>query len=331
MEASGVYLDSTTAPPPTAVDPRSLGRGNAKRWRLRRVDVPTGETLAARVLAARGITDEGDRVARYLNPSLTHLHNPSLLPDIDRAATRLLDALKRQEPIVIYGDYDVDGVAATAILYHTLTHLASWMNVGPNIRTYVPHRLDEGYGLNRAAIESLAAEGARLIISVDCGVTAVDPARAAKAAGVDLIITDHHNPPQRDQDLPDAYAIVHPRRPGSQYPRSDLCGAGVAYKLAWRTCVLAQGERLNADTRNSSSNSFPSPPSAPSPTSFPSAASQARATRTASSPTSASPASARRPSSACAHSAKPPASPATRSASGTWASSSGRVSTPAAA
>lgn len=255
MDSSGVYLETAGGGRQAAgVDARSLGRGVKKRWRLRRTEGGQSGTLVERVLAARGIGEEGGRAERYLSPSLMHLHEPGLLPDIDRAAERLLAAIREREPVVIYGDYDVDGVAATAILYHTLTHLAQWMAVeeGPPplpVRTYVPHRLEEGYGLNRAAIEALAAEGARVIVSVDCGVTAVDPARAARAAGVDLIITDHHNPPATEAELPEAYAVVHPRRPGSQYPRSELCGAGVAYKLAWRMAVLAQGGRLNAEAR----------------------------------------------------------------------------------
>src|SRR5262249_36570690 len=104
------------------------------------------------------------------------------------------------------------------------------------VRTYVPHRLEEGYGLNAAAIQQLADDGAKVIISVDCGVTAVEPAQVAKKAGVDLIITDHHN--LGDGGLPDAYAIIHPRRPGGVYPYGELSGAGVAYKLAWRLASM---------------------------------------------------------------------------------------------
>ncbi len=200
------------------------------------------------MLAARGVTT-GERSERFLTPSLKHLHAPELLPDIDLAADRLLAALRSSEPIAIYGDYDVDGVTATAVLYHTLVHLAGWLGVPADVRTYVPHRLDEGYGLNGPAITALAAAGARVIVSVDCGVTAVEPARIAKEAGVDLIITDHHNPPASEADLPNAYAVVHPRRPGSAYPHSELCGAGVAYKLAWRMCTRAQGGRTNQPTR----------------------------------------------------------------------------------
>ncbi|MBY0308159.1 MAG: single-stranded-DNA-specific exonuclease RecJ, partial [Phycisphaerales bacterium] len=247
MDSSGVYLGGDREP--AAVDARSLGRGIKKRWRLRRTDCPEAGTLVERVLAARGICGDAARAERYLAPSLMHLHDPALLPGVDRAAERLLKALRDGERTVIYGDYDVDGVTATAIVFHTLAHLGAALGVTPDVRTYVPHRLDEGYGLNCAAIEALCAEGARVIVSVDCGVTAVEPAEVARAAGVDLIVTDHHNPPTDGAALPDAFAVVHPRLPGSAYPRSDLCGAGVAYKLAWRMCVLAQGERLHSDTR----------------------------------------------------------------------------------
>ncbi len=194
-----------------------------------------GAPLLDRVLEVRGLTGTGRHA--FLQPSLASLHDPSLIPGLDRGAQRLLDAAHDREPIVIYGDYDVDGVTATAILFHTLKAIE------PNaeIRAYVPHRLDEGYGLNPDAIRSLTEQGARVIVSVDCGVTAVEPARVARELGVDLIITDHHNPPAQGDPLPDAYALIHPRAPGSQYPFADLCGAGVAYKLAWRLATLHSG------------------------------------------------------------------------------------------
>jgi single-stranded-DNA-specific exonuclease len=223
---------------------RALGRGVLSRWVLRGTEsgatasegeLPSGQAegdLVARVLAARGVGDPN-----FLQPMLTGLHDPGLMPDIDKAAVRILDALKRREPVVIFGDYDVDGVTATAILYHMMLALEPEAEV----RTYVPHRVEEGYGLATAAIEQLAAEGAKVIVSVDCGVTAVEPAARAKTLGVDLIITDHHNPPARMEDLPDAYAVVHPRRPDSRYPFGELSGAGVAYKLAWRMATTHFG------------------------------------------------------------------------------------------
>jgi single-stranded-DNA-specific exonuclease len=166
------------------------------------------------------------------------------MPNLDRAAERILAAAKAGEPLVIYGDYDVDGITATSILFHTLKALYPEARVS----SYVPHRLEEGYGLNTEAVKELAAQGAKLIVSVDCGVTAVEPAAAARAAGVDLIITDHHNLPTGA--LPDAFAIIHPRLPGSEYPFGDLCGAGVAFKLAWRLCTMACGsERVSEPLR----------------------------------------------------------------------------------
>lgn len=225
-----------------------VGRGLTASWSLRSPagdgDAPIAASppgtapspLIGRVLAARGLTDPAEAEA-FLNPSLLGLHDPSLLPDADRAAERILNAIDRAEPIVIYGDYDVDGVTATAILWHTLKELSPQAD----IRTYVPHRQDEGYGLNEEAIETLAAEGAGLIVSVDCGITAHSPAQVAKRLGVDLIITDHHNPPTSVAEMPEVFATVHPRVPGSEYPFGELCGAGVAYKLAWRLVTMSEG------------------------------------------------------------------------------------------
>ncbi len=191
--------------------------------------------LVARVLAARDLS--GADAEAFLRPSLLALHDPSLLPGADRAAERILGALRAGERVAIYGDYDVDGITATAILWHTLRTLRP----DADVHTYIPHRLEEGYGLNPEAIASLADEGASVIVSVDCGITARESAVVARERGVDLIITDHHNAPACEDELPDAYAAVHPRLPGSAYPFGDLCGAGVAYKLAWRLVTMAEG------------------------------------------------------------------------------------------
>ena len=202
------------------------------------------EPLPARVMAARGLLDEG--ASAFLEPSLRMLHDPSLLDGLDRTVERVLEAAAAGEPIAVYGDYDVDGVTATAILVRTLRAIAP----GARVLTYIPHRIDEGYGLNAEAIRSLASEGARVIVSVDCGITATGPADVARDLGVDLIITDHHNGAARAEELPRAYAIVHPRKPGSTYPFGDLCGAGVAYKIAWRLCTMHAGSaRLPQELR----------------------------------------------------------------------------------
>jgi single-stranded-DNA-specific exonuclease len=217
-------------------------QGLAKRWIVAE-PLPDAGALAtaldvgpliAQVLCRRGISGV-DAGRAFLQPRLNDLDDPASLGQIDRAAERITAALRADEPIVIYGDYDVDGITATAILYHTLCTARP----GANIRRYIPHRIDEGYGLNSEAIAHLAERGAKLIITVDCGVTAVQSAAVAQQHGVDLIITDHHG---LDAELPSAHAIVHPmidddgnRRPDhSERPISPLCGAGVAYKLAWQ-------------------------------------------------------------------------------------------------
>lgn len=189
--------------------------------------------LVQRILIGRGLATQ-ETLETFLNPTLRQLHDPSLMPDMDKAAARLIEALRRDEKVAIYGDYDVDGVSATAILFHTFRALAPSCDAV----CYVPHRLEEGYGLNTEAIRELGDAGARVIVTVDCGVTAIEPAQAARALGIDLIITDHHNPPQTSADLPEAYAVVHPRHPESDYPFGELCGAAVAFKLAWRLATM---------------------------------------------------------------------------------------------
>ncbi len=213
-------------------------------------DLPGLDPLTARVLVARGFGD-AEGASAFLRPSLSNMHDPALLPNIVQATDRVLRALKRGERIVIYGDYDVDGVTSTAILYHAIRSIAPDANLG----TYVPHRLHEGYGLNAEAITSLADEGAEVIISVDCGITAMEEAALARARGIDLIITDHHQPSLPHEaggptPLPDAFAIVHPSLPGSQYPFESLCGAGVAYKFAWNLLTKHEGRKqLSAPRR----------------------------------------------------------------------------------
>ena len=204
------------------------GPGEAVR-QVMGLDVPE---LIARIVVDR--LDDPAQAERFLNPSLGHLYDPAELPGAVSAAKRLVQAVHDKQPVVIYGDYDVDGVTASAVLWHTL-QLA-----GAEVHTYIPHRLDEGYGLNAEAIASFAKQHGTtpLVISVDCGITAVEPARVAKELGIDLIITDHH---EFDLDaLPDAHTLVHPmipdqsQQPATTYPYPHLCGAGVAFKVAWQ-------------------------------------------------------------------------------------------------
>lgn len=183
--------------------------------------------LLAQILLARGFTTRDD-AARFLNTKLTDLHDPSLLPGVPQATALIVDAVRQQRLITIYGDYDVDGVTSTAILWHCLRLL------GAEVDYYIPSRLEEGYGLNCDALRQLHEEDPRrLIVSVDCGIASLTEAQLAKDLGLDLIITDHHN---MKSELPDAACLVHPRLPGTDYPFVDLCGAGVAFKIAWSIC-----------------------------------------------------------------------------------------------
>ncbi|MHC4422471.1 MAG: single-stranded-DNA-specific exonuclease RecJ [Planctomycetota bacterium] len=214
-------------------------RGLTKRWVHRGAgpDPGAGCGLFERILRARGLVDP-QRVRRFCEPKLTDLYEPNLLPNIDAAADRLVEAVRQDQSIVIYGDYDVDGIAGCAILYHVIKAVAP----DARLETYVPHRLEEGYGLNTEALRQLRDQGAELVISVDCGITAAEPAAAARAIGLDLIVTDHHLP-ESGEPLPSAIAIVHPRLEGSRYPFGELCGAGVAYKLAWKFATTWCGSR----------------------------------------------------------------------------------------
>ncbi|MHC5024695.1 MAG: single-stranded-DNA-specific exonuclease RecJ [Planctomycetota bacterium] len=216
-------------------------RGLTRRWLLPD-DAPSSAVppLLQRILLARGLTDPL-AVRRFCQPRLTDLHPPERLPGLEAAATRLVEAVRAGRAITIYGDYDVDGITATAILHHVVATACP----EADLRSYVPHRLEEGYGLNGDALREIRAAGSDVCISVDCGITAVEPARIARAIGLELVITDHHNLPE-DGRLPDAAAVVHPRLPGGDYPFGELCGAGVAFKLAWRFATMWCGsERVS--------------------------------------------------------------------------------------
>ena len=206
---------------------------NYPAWQLKKAD-PAAETslagagcgvLLRRVLAARGCTDPA--AAQALLGQGEPLSDPFLLTDMDKAVVRIQEAIENEELMVIYGDYDVDGISATAILYECLT------SQGAHVRCKLPTR-GSGYGLTRAALESLASKGFKLVVTVDNGISAVEEAACAKELGLDLIITDHHLP---GDTLPDAIAVVDPKRPDDESPFKDLCGAGVAFKL----CAALEG------------------------------------------------------------------------------------------
>jgi single-stranded-DNA-specific exonuclease len=177
--------------------------------------------VIARLLCQRGLTDPDD-ARRFLEPALEHLHDPFLLAGMREAVDRILGAVARQERIAIHGDYDVDGITSTVILRRAIEVL------GGEVVHFVPDRLRDGYGLQPATIERLHEAGARLIVSVDCGIRAASAAGRARDLGVDLIITDHHEP---EATLPPALAVINPKRSDCMYPDKYLAGVGVALKL----------------------------------------------------------------------------------------------------
>ncbi|MEJ5259983.1 MAG: single-stranded-DNA-specific exonuclease RecJ [Anaerohalosphaeraceae bacterium] len=185
--------------------------------------------LFAQVLLNRQISDPKSAQS-FLSPKLTDLIEPGRLPGMTEAVERIRRAIERQEPIVLYGDYDVDGISSVAILWHLFRLL--------NVRAdyYIPHRVDEGYGLNAEAVRQLAEAGMKLLITVDCGISACEEAALARQLGMDVILTDHHRP---GPVLPEAQAIVHPLL-DADYPNPNAAGAMVAFKLAW---ALAESYR----------------------------------------------------------------------------------------
>lgn len=213
----------------------------AKRWRIAAHDPARISALEqaagvspvlAQLLVARGLDDPAE-ARSFLEPKLNGLRDPELLPGVSSAVEVIHGSIQSREPIVVYGDYDADGMTAAAILLRCLRLL------GADARFYVPHRIEEGYGLNVEALRTLAAEGAMTVVTVDCGVASLDEAEVARELGLRLVVTDHHQMADR---LPDAAAIVHPRLPmqdGGDYPFDGLCGAAVAFKLAWALCQRA--------------------------------------------------------------------------------------------
>lgn len=180
------------------------------------------------VLLNRGIETE-EQLKEYIGKTLDKVHNPLLLPDMEKAAKRIIKAINDKEKIVVYGDYDVDGVTSTALLYSFLR------DNGADVEYYIPDRIKEGYGLNIKAINKISKMGTGLLITVDCGITSVGEVELAKAQKMEVIITDHHTCKER---LPDAVAVVNPKRPDSEYPFPYLAGVGVAFKLVLAVTIL---------------------------------------------------------------------------------------------
>jgi len=202
-----------------------------RRWALRR-ELPEElvadlvknfgiSTWAARVLAARGV-GAGEDGRLFLEARLGHLPDPYLMAGMRTAVARLADAIRGQEPISVHGDYDVDGMTGTVLLTETLRLF------GARVDYHIPLRLKDGYGLSGEALREEARKGTAVVLSVDCGVSAHEEAKLARDLGIDLVITDHHQPPD---ELPEACALVNPHQPGCDFPDKNLCGVGVAFML----------------------------------------------------------------------------------------------------
>ena len=211
-----------------------------KTWNLRKVDNEllnkikdefNVSEIMARLLCARNI--EYDEIGNYLNGTLDDLLDPYGLKDMDKFVDRVDEAIKKNEKICIYGDYDVDGITSITIMYQFLTKL------GAQVMYYLPDRLIEGYGLNNNALDEIKNKGAKLVITVDCGITAVEETKHANEIGLDMCITDHH---ECSDILPDAIAIVNPKRHDSTYKFRVLAGVGVAFK-----CITALTMKYNLE------------------------------------------------------------------------------------
>jgi single-stranded-DNA-specific exonuclease len=214
-----------------------------KRWNLlqadpaRVADLQTALTIdetLCRILVQRGV-DTFDKAKRFFRPSSDDLHDPWLMKDMGKAVDRVLNASRREEKVLIYGDYDVDGTTAVACLFH---FLQKWYPPG-KLDFYIPHRYREGYGVSRQGIDFAKENGFTLIISLDCGIKSADLIAYALTLGIDFIVCDHHLP---DTNLPPAVAILNPKQQDCPYPYKDLCGCGVGFKL-----ITALSRRLGLD------------------------------------------------------------------------------------
>jgi single-stranded-DNA-specific exonuclease len=199
----------------------------ARPWKIKTIDaektavLPEYPNLILRLLSLRGITEE-QAIHDFLEPEYEKLHDPFLFKDMQKSVERINAAITNQEPVAIYADYDADAITACSVLYLALKKL------GIQAEYYIPDRFTEGYGINQDAIRKLAERGIKLVMTVDCGINAVEEAELCKQLGIDLIITDHH---ELTGKLPDAFAIINPKNPTDNYPFQFLTGVGVAYKL----------------------------------------------------------------------------------------------------
>ncbi|MBI2448600.1 single-stranded-DNA-specific exonuclease RecJ [Candidatus Microgenomates bacterium] len=195
------------------------------------------DEVTRQLLFSRGIITKKE-AEDFFHPNYEDLPDPYSMKDMEKAVKRIIRAIEKKERIVIYGDYDVDGITSTALLYQGLLRL------GADVKFYIPHRVKEGYGMNVASIDFLAEEGTRLIITVDNGISAHEEIEQAKKLGMDIVITDHH---EITKDVPEAYAILNPKQKNDAYPFKDLCGVGVAFKLISALVIKTKKKDFSPD------------------------------------------------------------------------------------
>ncbi len=198
--------------------------------------------ITAQVLANRGI-NHADQAHKFLHPSLSHLHSPFLIKDMEKAVDRIIQAFSKNETILIYGDYDVDGITSTAII------ILFFQSLQFPCRYYIPHRIKEGYGLHLDAVTRFAQEGVKLIITADCGISNMEEIKKAQEMGVDVIVTDHHEIPE---EIPPAYAVLNPKQEACAFPFKSLAGVGVVFNLiiALRTRLRERGQWKDGEVPN---------------------------------------------------------------------------------
>ena len=198
--------------------------------------------LLATILVNRNI--EENQIETYLNPNRKNFHNPFLMPDMEIAVNRILKAMENKEKIIIYGDYDVDGITSITVLKSFLK------DRGIDVDQYIPNRLEEGYGLNDPAVKKIAEQGYELMITVDCGISGIEEIKYANSLGIETIVTDHH---EVGEELPDAIAVVDAKRKDNIYPCRDLAGVGVVFKLiqALRNKIRTRRKRISKILRHS--------------------------------------------------------------------------------
>ena len=199
--------------------------------------------LLATILSNRGIIEE-EQIKKFLQPKRSDFYDPYKMPDMEITVNRIIKAIENQEKTIIYGDYDVDGITSVTVLKSFLEER------GLHVGVYIPNRLDEGYGLNKKAVEKIAKEGYTLMITVDCGISAIEEVKYANELGIETLITDHHEP---GEEIPEALAVVDAKRKDNQYQCRNLAGVGVVFKLtqALRNKIRTRRKRISKIFRHS--------------------------------------------------------------------------------